>query len=171
MVRQPNTVWWPDPSADDRAAAGAKATTHCLSDRVLRDATEEATTLPEDVHYDIRSLCTLFSKPDVVVQSMFSAKRPGLGGGGASGWYDYENANDQENYCPDMGGDDGGGMDDDDDDGGGFDDDGGGFDSNQTMNGSCMIDAPLQVHDSSTIQQCALTVRGVVSAAAAAANR
>ena len=84
---------------------------------MLSKATEDATTMPEDHHYQLRSLCTLFTKPGVAVRSgrVNSHAEATAAGDGTEGWYDYGNENDAENFCPVM---DGGDDDDDDDDAG-----------------------------------------------------
>ena len=127
------------------ALAGADVpTAYTLSAAVLENNTEESTTMPEDLHYQLKDLCTLFTKPSVRVGQGQSAGDGGVGSsaGGGGDWYDYGNENDMENFCPDM--DAGGaGMDDDDDDCGGG---GMGFDDS-IADESGMIGAPQLVGD------------------------
>ena len=119
---------------------GARNESYMLSDAVVDNTSEEATTMPEDLHYELRDLCTLFTKPSVAVRSMGQSAGAGNDGAaaGADGWYDYGNENDVENFCPDM---DGGGADDDDDDGCG------GLDDGDLDDESGMIGAPQLVGD------------------------
>jgi len=119
-------------------------TAYTLSAAALENNTEESTTMPEDLHYQLKDLCTLFTKPTVRVGQGSSAGGDGVGSSaGGEGWYDYGNENDMENFCPD----EGGGMDDDDDDDMGGD--GGGFGDfgDSQLDDSGMIGAPQLVGD------------------------
>ena len=121
----------------DSALECAKAATaFTLSATALENNTEESTTMPEDLHYQLKELCTLFTKPSVRVGQGQSAGDGGAGSAaGGEGWYDYGNENDMENFCPDL---DAGGVDDD-DDCGGLDD--------SLVDESGMIGAPQLVGD------------------------
>jgi condensin complex subunit 2 len=114
-------------------------TAFTLSAAALENNTEESTTMPEDLHYQLKDLCTLFTKPSVRVAQGQSAGGGGVGSAaGGDGWYDYGNENDMENFCPDL---DAGGMDDDDDCVGGM-----GLEDS-TADESGMIGAPQLVGD------------------------
>lgn len=77
--------------------------------------------LPEDLHYKLANLSTLFIKPGLAVKTL--AVQAAITDGGhaalahpdqdiedddddmvttADGWYDYDNPNDANNYVPDM---------------------------------------------------------------------
>ena len=123
----------------DSALACAKSpTAFTLSAAALENNTEELTTMPEDLHYQLTDLCTLFTKPKVRVGQGQSAGDAGVGSATGDGWYDYGNENDMENFCPDM---DAGGADDDDDCSGGM-----GMDDSM-VDESGMIGAPQLVGD------------------------
>lgn len=88
-------------------AKGRAATT--LSKTTLAKYTVDKTTLPEDLHFDADKLFRLFIKPKIMVKRQVQAQTELRDDGSA--WYNYDNANDCANFCPDL-------QDDDDGDGG-----------------------------------------------------
>ncbi|CAH3123316.1 unnamed protein product [Pocillopora meandrina] len=85
---------------------GKAATT--LSKTTLAKYTAAKNTLPEDLHYNADKLFRLFIKPKIMVKRQVQAQTELRDDGSA--WYNYENANDCANFCPDLqdGGDDDG---------------------------------------------------------------
>ncbi|RMX41808.1 hypothetical protein pdam_00012481 [Pocillopora damicornis] len=83
---------------------GKAATT--LSKTTLAKYTAAKNTLPEDLHYNADKLFRLFIKPKIMVKRQVQAQTELRDDGSA--WYNYENANDCANFCPDLqdGGDD-----------------------------------------------------------------
>ncbi|KAK2572341.1 Condensin complex subunit 2 [Acropora cervicornis] len=79
-------------------AKGRAATT--LSKTTLAKYTVDKTTLPEDLHFDADKLFRLFIKPKIMVKRQAQAQTE-LGDDG-SAWYNYDNANDCANFCPDL---------------------------------------------------------------------
>lgn len=77
---------------------GRAATT--LSKSTLAKYTADKTTLPEDLHYDADKLFRLFIKPKIMVKRQVQAQTELRDDGTA--WYNYDNANDCANYCPDL---------------------------------------------------------------------
>ncbi|KAJ7356351.1 hypothetical protein OS493_025460 [Desmophyllum pertusum] len=77
---------------------GRAATT--LSKLTLAKYTADKTTLPEDLHYDADKLFRLFIKPKIMVKRQVQAQTELRDDGSA--WYNYDNANDCANYCPDL---------------------------------------------------------------------
>lgn len=84
-----------------------------LSKSTLDKHSKGQTTLPEDLHYQAEKLFRLFVKPKVMVKRQTTTSQD-LDEGIDN--YDYDNANDRENYCPGVEG----GHDDDDETAGGF---------------------------------------------------
>ncbi|XP_074641722.1 condensin complex subunit 2-like [Tubulanus polymorphus] len=72
-------------------------------------------TLPDDLHYDPCELFRLFGKPKVLIRRQTYNSTEDLDASVAD--YDYDNANDRDNFCPA----DTAAVEDDDDDAGGFD--------------------------------------------------
>eukprot|EP00051_Salpingoeca_urceolata_P005019 m.69652 g.69652 ORF g.69652 m.69652 type:complete len:697 (-) comp14006_c0_seq1:222-2312(-) len=99
------------------AFANSRAATTLSKATIARSA--ENTLLPEDIHYKVADLRRLFTKPQWTAKALsVDAADEGPdevahGGAGVDTFYNYDNANDVQNYCPDMGA---GGDDDDDDD-------------------------------------------------------
>jgi len=79
-------------------AKGRAATT--LSKSTLAKYTADKTTLPEDLHYDADKLFRLFIKPKIRVKRQLQTQTELRDDGTA--WYNYDNANDCANYCPDL---------------------------------------------------------------------
>ncbi|ESO96826.1 hypothetical protein LOTGIDRAFT_231660 [Lottia gigantea] len=86
----------------------SKATT--LTKATLTKHTKTQTTLPQDQHYDADKLFKLFNKPKIMIKRQTASD---VGVDEAVENYDYDNANDKDNYCPADAADD----DDDDDQG------------------------------------------------------
>eukprot|EP00026_Physarum_polycephalum_P003906 Phypoly_transcript_03923.p1 GENE.Phypoly_transcript_03923~~Phypoly_transcript_03923.p1 ORF type:complete len:325 (+),score=91.04 Phypoly_transcript_03923:1311-2285(+) len=95
----------PPPPESAFAPPGKALTT--LSAAVLKKASEASTTLPVDVHYDLKMLTQLFSKPKWIIPPVsrrFRKPEVPTGEHGAEGegaergenepWYEYGNAND-----------------------------------------------------------------------------
>ncbi|CAH1783707.1 unnamed protein product [Owenia fusiformis] len=80
-----------------------------LAKTTLDKYSKSQTTLPEDLHYEAEKLFRIFIKPKVMVKRQHGTKND-IDDGISN--YDYDNANDRENFCPDV--DDG--LDDNDDD-------------------------------------------------------
>ncbi len=79
------------------APPSGKATTTLSASTLDRAGTDAATTLPVDVHYDVKGLAKLFLKSQWVVPLKHRAKRPRTQQGG----YAYENPNDSRNFVSD----------------------------------------------------------------------
>lgn len=66
-----------------------------LSSKTMDNWSEEKTTLPDDLHYDIRKLAQIFLKPVTIKYNRNPLEIRGIN-------YDYDNPNDCENYCPNI---------------------------------------------------------------------
>ncbi|XP_022097671.1 condensin complex subunit 2-like [Acanthaster planci] len=86
----------------DKYFSESKAAT-TLSKATLDKYSKSVTTLPGDLHYNPDSLFKLFLKPNFVVRRQVSNNDSMDDGIGS---YDYNNANDCANFCPDTGVDD-----------------------------------------------------------------
>ncbi|XP_067656794.1 condensin complex subunit 2-like [Haliotis asinina] len=95
----------------DASFKASKAT--ALTKTTLSRYSKDQTTLPEDLHYDADKLFRPFLKPKIMVKRQQGSS---VGVDDEIDNYDYNNENDRENFCADLGGDD-----DDEDGGGGFD--------------------------------------------------
>ena len=76
---------------DDKAIAKAMApskTSTTLSAANIEGATEESTTLPDDLHYQFNTLLSLFTKPELVMRRAGSAGDDDAPSA-AGGWYDF----------------------------------------------------------------------------------
>lgn len=87
-------------------AQGKDDKSYHLSKTVQDSLSEKKVTLPEDLHFSIRSLASLFLKPRTSVRPKDS--RPGAPRvepvtNDGEGWYDFDNDCDVENFCPDNG--------------------------------------------------------------------
>lgn len=118
-------------------AKGRAATT--LSKATLAKYTADKTTLPDDLHYEADKLFRLFIKPKIMVKRQVQAQTDIRDDGSA--WYNYENANDCVNFCPDL--QDCG----DDDDDGGFD----GVDVGNALPGQDITQAEFPLSQDTTL--------------------
>ncbi|XP_076359105.1 non-SMC condensin I complex subunit H [Tachypleus tridentatus] len=73
-----------------------------LVKKTLQQWDKEKTTLPEDLHYDIKKLMKLFTKPDVLLHRLKASSE--VDDGVSS--YNYKNPKDCVNYCPTAEGED-----------------------------------------------------------------
>ncbi|XP_077992880.1 condensin complex subunit 2-like [Glandiceps talaboti] len=89
----------------DKLFTKTKAST-TLTKATVEKWNENATTLPPDLHYNPDNLFKLFLKPKLMVKRQVESEDKGLDDGIDN--YNYENANDCNNFCP--------GVEDDDDD-------------------------------------------------------
>lgn len=84
-------------------AQGKNVDSYHLSKTVREAFSEKKITLPEDLHFSVRSLAALFLKPRTYVRpkrSTRGAPSPAPIDGDAEGWYDFDNECDNENFCP-----------------------------------------------------------------------
>nr|KAG5690048.1 hypothetical protein BaRGS_009855 [Batillaria attramentaria] len=79
----------------------SKAT--ALTKATLQKYSKKKTTLPEDLHFQADKLFRLFLRHKIMIKRQVT---DAIGVDDGIQNYDYDNANDRENYCPDMGGDD-----------------------------------------------------------------
>lgn len=84
-------------------ARGKTDTSYHLSVAVLDSFSEKKVTLPEDLHFSVRSLRSLFLKPEVYIKPgnrTASARIETAEDNAVEGWYDFENDCDRDNFCP-----------------------------------------------------------------------
>lgn len=87
-------------------AQGKKENSYHLSSTVREAFSEKKVTLPEDLHFTVRSLTSLFLKPRTFVRPKDSkAEATKIESkeivNQENGWYDFENDCDNDNFCPD----------------------------------------------------------------------
>ncbi|XP_076436005.1 LOW QUALITY PROTEIN: condensin complex subunit 2-like [Babylonia areolata] len=85
----------------DSKFKASKAT--ALTKATLQKYTKKKTTLPEDLHFQADNLFRLFHRHNIMIKRQDTGT---IGIDDGIGTYDYDNANDRENYCPDLGGND-----------------------------------------------------------------
>lgn len=84
-------------------AQGRTETSYHLSATVRDSFSEKKVTLPEDLHFSVRSLRSLFLKPDVLLKSgnaVVNTKIETAEESVTEGWYNFENDCDRDNFCP-----------------------------------------------------------------------
>lgn len=81
---------------------GKSETANQLSSSVLDSFSEKKVTLPEDLHFSVQSLVSLFLKPKtfVKVKGTVVEKQAPEQTNGNNAWYDFDNDCDNENFCP-----------------------------------------------------------------------
>jgi len=89
-----------------------RGSTH-LKEATLEKNATQMTVLPPDLHYEAESLFKLFIREFISLKRQADAKTID---NEEDDWYDYNNKNDREGFCPIVNDDDGGGDYDDDDD-------------------------------------------------------
>lgn len=97
--KQPFTIKF-DSEVDFGKSFSRGRAARTLSKATLAKHTATKTTLPEDIHYDADKLFRLFIKPRILVKRQIQAQTEIRDDGSA--WYNYDNANDCVNYCPDL---------------------------------------------------------------------
>lgn len=92
-----------DVDFEKQFAPGKKETSNQLSENVRNGFSEGKVTLPEDLHYTVRNLASLFLKPKTFVKvrgawaDKADQKRAVVD---VDGFYDFDNDCDNENFCP-----------------------------------------------------------------------
>lgn len=86
-------------------AQGKKADSYHLSQTVQDALSEKKVTLPEDLHFTVRSLTSLFLKPRTFVRpkdtkAKAASIEPTESGDAQNNWYDFDNDCDNDNFCP-----------------------------------------------------------------------
>lgn len=87
-------------------AQGKKENSYHLSNTVREAFSEKKVTLPEDLHFTVRSLTSLFLKPRTFVRPKYSKVEATKIESKEivdqeNGWYDFDNDCDNDNFCPD----------------------------------------------------------------------
>ncbi|KAK7474320.1 hypothetical protein BaRGS_00034455 [Batillaria attramentaria] len=99
--RPPFQLTYEDGGDLDSKFKASKAT--ALTKATLQKYSKKKTTLPEDLHFQADKLFRLFLRHKIMIKRQVT---DAIGVDDGIQNYDYDNANDRENYCPDMGGDD-----------------------------------------------------------------
>eukprot|EP01135_Chromosphaera_perkinsii_P004742 Nk52_evm14s295 gene=Nk52_evmTU14s295 len=79
-----------------------KKTNTTLTASTLERFTSKNTTLPEDLHYDTRNMVRLFTKKGLFARRRKFSDMPTGGENEDEKWYNYENRNDEVNFCPNV---------------------------------------------------------------------
>lgn len=82
---------------------GKTETSYHLSATVRDSFAEKKVTLPEDLHFSVRSLRSLFLKPNVLLKpgsAVVNARMETAEESVTEGWYNFENDCDRDDFCP-----------------------------------------------------------------------
>lgn len=101
--RQPFQLTYENGGDLDSKFKASKAT--ALTKATMQKYSKKKTTLPKDLHFEADKLCRLFLRQKIMIKRQVT---DAIGVDDGIQNYDYDNANDRENYCPDIGGDDDG---------------------------------------------------------------